>query len=169
MATMAFCNLLCRCGNPCDRQDDHGGDCDCREPHTSRYVFYAIANRPDLDGAKWYRTYSPHNEAGFVDDVADAKIWARKSLAQGKCTRLGNEAYLIEFVVEKVNVVDQRERLRELAEKKRRAEEQRRKTQAEREIDDALRALKAAQDKVARLTGGHKYDDQCGCKSCMGM
>jgi hypothetical protein len=136
---------------------------------SATYTLYAVADSHDLAKARWYRTYSQSRSSGWVKDFNDAKIWTKKGPAQGKCTSLGPSVYLVEFVASRVNVIDQRERLRQLAEKKRLEEERRRHSAAERELAEAERALKAAQDKVNKLKGGRVHPPQCGCKSCMGM
>ena len=139
------------------------------EPQGPQFTFYAIADKEDLTKARWYRTYSQYKGSGFVDNLDDAKIWTKKGQAQGKCTNLGAGVFLVEFVAGRVNVIDQRERLKQAAEKKRLEEERRRQSAAERELADAERALRAAQDKVNKLKGPRKHDPGCGCKSCMGM
>ena len=133
------------------------------------YSFYAIADNEDLAQAHWYRTYSWPRKAGWVDDFTSAKIWTRKAQAQGKCTALGGRAFLVELTADRINIIDQRERLRQRAEKKRADEEQRRKSQAERELEAAERMLKAARENVERLKGPRAHARDCGCKSCMGM
>lgn len=135
---------------------DNNDFCGCRHgaPPPETYTFYAVANDDDLKKARWYRTYSPSRSSGWVDDLEDAKIWTKKGPAQGKCTSLGPGVFLIEFVAQKVNVIDQRERLKQAAEKKRQEEERRRQSVAERELADAERALQAAQEKVQRLRKG---------------
>lgn len=135
---------------------DNNDFCGCRHgaPLQPTFAFYAIADNDDLTKARWYRTYSQYKSSGYVKELEEAKIWVKKSQAQAKCTNLGVGAFLVEFVAGKVNVIDQRERLAQAAEKKRLEDERRRQSAAERELADAERALKAAQEKVQRLKKG---------------
>lgn len=118
------------------------------------YTLYAVADDSDLTTTRWYRTYSQSRSSGWVKDFSDAKIWTKKGPAQGKCTSLGAGAKLVEFVATKVNVIDQRERLKQAVEKKRLAEEFRRRSAAEQELATAERALQMAQEKVRSLKKG---------------
>lgn len=140
---------------------DNNDFCGCTHgaPTAPTFAFYAIADKENIAKARWYRTYSQYKGSGFVDSLDDAKIWTKRSQAQANCLRLaqakytglGGGAYLVEFVAGKVNVIDQRERLRELAEKKHQralADAERRAAQ---ELAAAEAALKSAQEKVERL------------------
>jgi hypothetical protein len=134
---------------------DNNDFCGCTygKPAKKAYTFYAVASDADLTKARWYRTYSSNKGSGFVNDIDDAKIWMKRSQAQSKCTRLGGSTVMVEFITTEVNTIDQTEHRKRAAEKKRFDEERRRQTQAERELADAERALKIAQEKINRLKG----------------
>ena len=154
----------CLCG--CHHPDDVVKSTPPAQP---QYTFYAVADRTDLAQTRWYRTYSRGSSSGWVNDINDAKVWIRKGGAQGKCTSLGGNAQLVEFVVTKVNVFDQKERLQKLEEKRKEEAARAQKAQAARELKAAETALRLAQEKLARLKGKQPHPADCGCKSCMGM
>ncbi len=170
---MAICCKPCLvCKECCEMSDGHSGPCLCRSGHVpvprALPTFYAIADRKDLSRARWYRTYSRYNYSGFVGDLDEATTWLKRGKAQGKCMALGGSAVLVEFTVAAVNIVDQTEHLKKVAEKKR-LKIEREAALAERELAAAELALKAAQEKIDRLKGNRAHPKFCGCKSCVGM
>lgn len=114
-------------------------------------TFYAVRHP---DGKQYYRTYSKHHQAGWVDNLEDARLWTREGTARGNITGLSRPNFvpdLIVFVVTEVKVVDQKERIAKAqAEKKRRAEEQRAAEKKWR-LEEAERRLAAAQRDVEKL------------------
>jgi hypothetical protein len=133
------------------------------------YTFYAVADRPDLTKAKWYRTYSANGSSGWVNDLDDAKVWVKRSSAKSKCTNLGPSAKLVEFTVTKVTVVDNTDNVKKAAEKRRLEEERRQKREAEAALERAQADFDRAKKRLDALTPPRKHDDDCGCKSCVGM
>ena len=148
---------FCGCTHGAVKEEQHGN-----------YVFYAVADREDLDKAVWYRTYDTNHNAGFVKEFEDARIWLKRGQAQAMCTRLGPNAKLVEFVTTKINVIDQRERLKAAVDKKR-EEAQKQKLQAQvAAIAQAEEQLAQAWERLRKLRG----DKECACgkcKTCMGM
>lgn len=157
-------DCVCICHKVCDveSQDDTQKE--------QLHHFYMVADDQDLTKARWYRTYGNRRSSGWVKDKEDARVWTKKGLAQGKCTSLGSGTFLIEFVVTRVNVIDQTARLKAATEKNRLkalTSEQRRK---EWEIKDAEAQLEAVKDRLEALRNpSKKHDDSCACKHCMGM
>lgn len=115
------------------------------------YTFYAIADRPELATAKWYRTYLPTRRRGFVDQLAKAKVWSNGRQAKAKCTQLGPSAQLVEFTVSKVTVIDNAKRAREAAEKRALYEEGRRQSVKKMLIDVAKLEVERAQERLRQL------------------
>lgn len=117
------------------------------------YTFYAVASRDDLTKAQWYRTYSANGSSGWVKDLADAKVWVKRSSAKSKCTNLGPSARLVEFTVTKVNVVDNSDSFKKAAEKRRLEEERRQKREAEAALERAQADFDRAQKRLDALKG----------------
>lgn len=109
------------------------------------YMFYAVADSDDLTKARWYRTYSASYSSGWVSDLNDAKVWVKRNSAKSKCTNLGPRARLVEFMVTKVNVVDNSINIKKIVEKKRLEEERRQKREAEEALEKAHADLERAQ------------------------
>jgi hypothetical protein len=130
--------------------------CGCTEgaPPAPTYTFYAVADREDLTTARWYRTYSSSHGSGYVDKLEDAKIWNKRGSAKGKCTQLGPSARLVEFVVTKVNVIDNSEHVRKAAEKRAAEELRRAKAVQEQRIEHAKYELAEAQKRLDKLMRG---------------
>lgn len=118
--------------------------------------FYAIQGCDD----SWYRTYTHNSKrsSGWVLKLEDAKIWTKRSQAQGILTRLANEnngeapPKLVEFVVGSINIIDETERIAKAKEAKeaKKAQEQARIQKlriecAERELNEAKKRLAALQ------------------------
>jgi len=132
--------------------------CGCTHgrPEPPSFTFYAVVNDPDLTIAHWYCTYSQRKNSGWVKDFKDAKIWTRPGPAQGKCTNLGVGAFLVKFAAGHVEVIDQRARLERVAAEKRNKEMLRLQNAEQRRIVEAERALKTAQENLARLKKGNQ-------------
>jgi hypothetical protein len=121
-------------------------------PETS-YTFYAVADRDDLKTAKWYRTYSANRSSGYVDDLESAKIWVKRGVAKGKCTQLGPSARLVEFIVTKVNVIDNSEHIKKAVEKRKQEEVRRQKAVQQQLIDHAKYEIAQAEARLRKLQG----------------
>jgi hypothetical protein len=115
------------------------------------YTFYAVADRKDLSKARWYRTYSANRSSGYVDDLADAKIWVKRGVAKGKCTQLGPSATLVEFVVTKVNVIDNSEQFKKAAEKRQQEEVRRAAALKQMQIEQAKYDIQQASARLRML------------------
>jgi len=123
------------------------------EPQAVDYTFYAVADRDDLKTARWYRTYSTSGSSGFVNDLESAKIWVRRALAKSKCTQLGPSTRLVEFVVTKVNVIDNSEHIKKAVEKKRQEEVRRAEAVKQQQIELAKLEIERAQERLRKLQG----------------
>lgn len=143
-----------RCWYSMSNENNDWCGCEHGKPAPETYTFYAIADNDDLKRARWYRTYSSAHRRGWVDSLGNAKVWAKKGQAQGKCTQLGASARLVEFVATNVVIHDQAARLRELEEKKKLREAAQREQRAKAELEAAHRALMTAQENFERLTKG---------------
>lgn len=164
------CNFKSNCSCPChndERVRPQAIEIDCPKPVS--YTFYAVADRDDLKTARWYRTYSSRGSSGWVNDLDDAKVWTKRGSAKGKCTSLGGTARIVEFLVNKVNVVDNSEHLKKVAERRRLDEENRQKREAQAALAQAQVDFDRAKKRLDSLTPPRKHDDDCGCKSCCGM
>ena len=115
------------------------------------YTLYAVASEDDLTKAKWYCTYSASKSSGWKSSFNDAKIWTRRSAAKAKCTALGPSARLVEFVVTKVNVIDNSDQVKKAAERREQEEYRRQIAERRREIEYAEQELQRAQARLARL------------------
>jgi len=143
----------CQCSCHCPESSVVSSDTiSLLNPEEPSYMFYAIADRDDLKSARWYRTYSSNSSSGFVDDLEKAKIWSRRGLAKGKATQLGTFARLVEFVVTKVNIIDNSEHIKKTIEKKRIEAEQYQKRLAEARLAKAQAEFDEAKKRLAKLT-----------------
>lgn len=97
---MAFCNKDAGCGHSCGRQDDHGGDCDCRETRckaSSAYVppfklddspsvmtLYAV-KRAD----QFYHSTTSSGASVWVDGLVDGvRVWTRPATARKRLVEI---------------------------------------------------------------------------------
>lgn len=125
--------------------------CSCNTSIAKLFAFYAIADRDDLEHAQWYCTYAVRRRTGFVKSLRDAKVWSNYSTAKAAATRLGAPARLVEFCTNNINLIDQTEHLKKLAEKKRRLKIKRQEEIRKYEIRCAEEALRRAQEDYQRL------------------
>lgn len=118
-------------------------------------MIYAIRS---ADG-KWYRTYSNRRCAGWVKELATARIYTKKGQAQGKITVLANQNRkmpapdLVEFELKEVNVIKQASRVEAARAKKQLEIENRNAAHAQWKLQEAQRQLHLAQTNLAKLQG----------------
>ncbi len=137
-------------------------------------IFYAIRNRE----GKFFKTYKNSSPAGWVDELAKARIYAKESMARGKVTAYSNThprepvPDIVEFHVTEIRVIDQKSRVAEAKNKKLEEEIQKKKMIAQRQLEEAEKAFNDAKKKLLKLksSDGLWVPCTCGsCKSCMGM
>lgn len=160
---MAFCNNRAPCGSDCGRQDDHGGDCDCREDDCKscseeivpekpkgRIVLYAVT-----DGKNFYRSGKKHTSAGWYPNIKDASIWNRPGPAKGMVTMLSTHDFapiLVELVVTEINVIDQHARVSDVRKKQERKLQKQDEVRKHNELLRAQKELRDVQDRLNRLS-----------------
>ena len=161
---MAFCNKDCKCGSACYRLDEHGGMCKCADHFYSpdrsanqeiKVVLKVYAIRSHT--GEWYQTYAQRGRAGWVKDLADARLFTQIGPAHAKVTTLafpGATPELVEFMLTPIQVIDQTERIEKVNRKKALAMQTKRQKDAAERLLRAEGELQAAQEKLNKLKKG---------------
>jgi hypothetical protein len=139
-------------------------------------VFWAIRN----DKGEYFKTSTSTSGPRWVKDLGTARIYSKLSHAKAKVTTYANESWnagkpipdIVEFIVNDVRVIDQRDRVAEVRAKKARESATTRQALHDLAVREARENAKKALAELAKLTGnnsGRKHEFDCGCKSCVGM
>lgn len=135
-------------------------------------VFYAMQN----EYGEYYRTNkSGSGGARWVKDLKAARLWTTAGQARSKITTYSNEnpkavvPELVEFIVTEVRVVDQKARVAASREKKAIEQAAARARIEQWHLARAEEAYQRAKRELEKIKGAVKHDDDCTCKSCMGM
>lgn len=116
--------------------------------HPSPVTFYAVRN----NRGEYYRTYGNRKSAGWEPDLENAKLWHSMSRASTKVTNLGH-GEVVEFVVTKINVIDQTARLTKAREKALEARRRLAIEEKQRELEEAQEEYDRAKKQLMRLRG----------------
>ena len=151
------CGFHKSCSCSCHREDEQSVAVTLPRELAPLATFYAVRNAK----GEFYRTYAQGGRgSGWVKELTDARLWTTIGPAKSKITTLSNQnpkdvvPELIEFIVREIKVVNQNARVAEAKVKKQIEIENRKKAHAERELQQAQKALVEAQAKINRLTKG---------------
>lgn len=138
-------------------------------------AFYAVRNSE----GKWFRAKGRSSTGkSWVDEIGAARIYTKLSQAQSRCTFFATRGkerqapVIVELQAIAVKVIDQAERIERANQKKRADALTRNAARKAEELREAQAEFNKAQEKLRRLKGepvGRVHDDDCGCKSCVGM
>jgi hypothetical protein len=162
----------------CDDEDVVEGrntvcDCACHAPEPPLAIFWAIRN----EKGEYFKTGTSSSSPRWVKDLGLARIYSKLGPARGKVTALANLdwnadnpiADIVEFVVNDVRVIDQKERVAKSQAKKAHKEADRKIRTMQVTFEDAQREFNEARARLNALKGPRVHDVDCGCKSCVGM
>ena len=158
------CGFLKSCSCTCHR-DEKKFDAIVLPKSPEPILLYAVRNAE----GQWFKPYTKGSSASWQDDLGFAKIYANESTAAGSITRLVNEAErnrrgggpiaapeLVEFVVTETRVIDQKERLAKVKQKKLEIEARRVADEKQLELINAQKELDKAQAHLNKLRGETK-------------
>jgi hypothetical protein len=145
-------------------------------------TFWAImrGEGPFTEQSQYFKASTSSRGPSWVKDLGTARIYSKLSHAKAKVTALANAPWnagkpipvIVEFVVNDVRVIDQKERVAEVQAKKAREASAHDRWVHRLQVKNARDNVKNALLELARLTGdasGRKHGPDCGCKSCVGM
>ncbi len=116
-------------------------------------TFYVIRN----EEGKYYKTYKNYSRAGWVEDIASARIYAKESMPRGKVTVYSNQnpkepiPEIVEMKVGEVKVIDQKARVAQAKLKKAHEVAERKKFERTWELKAAQERLREAEREIERL------------------
>lgn len=122
-----------------------------------KLLLYAVRNHE----GKWLRARGIYGSGEtWVDNLQDAKIYAKLGQARSRVTYFANSSRrlpaptIVELEVSSTRVLDEADRIAKAQRKKELEREQARARQAQYELEAAQRALREAQDRINKLGGG---------------
>ncbi len=138
-------------------------------------TFYMLRNPK----GEYYRSYSPRKGSGWTPDLEDAHVYTKLSKARAAVTREATENEVPELLVFRgalVEIIDQKARVMNARQSKEQRDAKHQADFRQMLVDQAQADFDAAKTKLERARGvpavvlpPRRHDDDCGCKSCVGM
>lgn len=123
------------------------------------FGLYVVINRE----GKFYRSKGMNGYGEtWIDDVMKCKVYTRVAQARGVVTFFSNKwpqfgvPVIVKIGVGPVEVLDEKERVAKVVERKKREEAEYERLRRERELEHARAAAKSAAEKIKELTRGKK-------------